>query len=381
MSLIPEYKKTAKRESKPTGHGLRLAAGITSLITGILLGISFMFISLSDFISAGISLDELMSTIGGNAPIALYILVFDYFIIAFTVFLLSIYIIIIGIKSIKGGIGRTLRSATITWSLLLLIYVLLLIISYIGLPSEYKTGLSLPILPVTLTILAFLLILVGAVLVNVGVSFSRFFSGAFLLLVGVILLLVSSLINNGIAKMIDSMIFLPPQLAKVDHISDVHELVLFVNPAIVISLLVGAIAILIAPFIGTRNLWIIPLIGAVSFIYGMIIFLYYSVYAVTPIWDTWSTVKGLSLLGYPHPLAIKTIILLYVISIIMLLLGAVTGIVAGLLTIVYVASKGSNLFPTNTPRAEEQEEGVEIIEINEEALNKSEKENVPEDTK
>ncbi len=340
MSVIPEYGKKPETPSheKPKRGTLRVAAGILGIITGVFLFIGFLgaFIALA---AQGAALLKAVSEIP-DVPMGVILLVFDSFIAAFIAFILAIVTLMAGIRSWSRSPAGTIRTGLLAWSFFLFLFTLLALIAKIS-TEELEELVSTT--AIVISMIGAILALVGGILVKPKASFGSWIAGSVLILIGIILVIVSAFMDNGLG---DLALFSGVGAHFItDEAARFIQIHILVNPLVLIAPVIGAVALLIAPFIGSRNLWIVAMIGIIAGLLAAIIVIYYSATNVGDLWDAW---KEFSKYKDYYTGSEKTILQLIILGNLMAALGYLVGsgigIVALILGLVYVLVRRGELF-------------------------------------
>ncbi|MCE4600241.1 MAG: hypothetical protein F7C38_01565 [Desulfurococcales archaeon] len=357
MTIIPEYKREPKGKPQAKKSMIRTLLGVSALIASIFLSIGYLLIAYTVMALAGLGIESLINNLGAAAPLSLYLLYIAPFIQAALLAILALTILYAGIRGLTGSPGSTIRSGAIAWGLLLTAYLLTVLLGYLGLPQDLKEQYQIPLSTTITALLAAIIFTAGAVLVKARTSFARYFSGAILLLIAVVMLIMSATpTSGGVTSALQGAVKPPAQLQDVRDLGRLNEMVLFMDPYVLIGLVFGAIAVVIAPFLGVRNLWISAIMAAMGSMFALSILLYYSAVLVNPLWTAWSKVSHAELSGIAHPLIIKSVILSYLAAALLYTIGALIGLVSAVIALSYYIQRGEKLFQEEAEQERDSKE-------------------------
>ncbi len=357
MTIIPEYKRKPKEKPKTKKDTTRTILGVSALVASILLSMGYLLIAYTIMALAGLGIESLINNLGAMAPLSLYLIYIAPFIQAALLVILALTILYAGIRGLTGSPGSTIRSGAIAWGLLLTVYLLTVLLGYLGLPQDMKDQYQLPLSTTITALLATVIFTAGAVLVKARTSFTRYFSGAILLLIAVVMLIMSATpTGGGVTSALQEAVKPPAQLQDVRNLGRLNEMVLLLDPYVLIGLVFGAIAVVIAPFLGVRNLWISAIMAAMGSIFALSILLYYSAVLVNPLWTAWNKVSHAELSGVAHPLIIKSVILSYLAAALLYTIGALVGLISAVIALSYYIQRGEKLFQEETGQGQGSKE-------------------------
>ena len=357
MTIIPEYKRKPKEKPKTKKDTTRTILGVSVLVASILLSMGYLLIAYTIMALAGLGIESLINNLGAMAPLSLYLIYIAPFIQAALLVILALTILYAGIRGLTGSPGSTIRSGAIAWGLLLTVYLLTVLLGYLGLPQDMKDQYQLPLSTTITALLATVIFTAGAVLVKARTSFTRYFSGAILLLIAVVMLIMSATpTGGGVTSALQEAVKPPAQLQDVRNLGRLNEMVLLLDPYVLIGLVFGAIAVVIAPFLGVRNLWISAIMAAMGSIFALSILLYYSAVLVNPLWTAWNKVSHAELSGVAHPLIIKSIILSYLAAALLYTIGALVGLISAVIALSYYIQRGEKLFQEEAEQERDSKE-------------------------
>ena len=271
MVAFPEYGKGGG--AGPSPGTLNRILSIFALITGILLALSFFLVGLTAILWEATILKEYGDYMEGTAytgPIA-------GIIGGITGFIIAVFVLLTAISARKGNPYRWIKIATLIWSIFLIIMSIMTTI-YAASGAE-KIGLEASTALNVVALVGAILLLVGVILTRPQASFGMFIAGASLLLVGVILLLVGSVMGGGLNNSAYAL------GVKEGELSQFLALSSLTSTFILIGMIIGVIGLLMAPFVGRRNLWVVELIAVIGLLIASVGSIYYSARVITDFLD------------------------------------------------------------------------------------------------
>lgn len=339
MSVIPEYgkpKEPEKKEEGPKVSGVRKAAGVLGLIAGI-----FLFIG---YIGATVSIGAIAAVLfkwvvleQTNPSAGEILFTFTYFILAVIAFVIGVIGLLAGVRSLKKSPAGTVRSGLIAWSFLMLLYIIFGLVA-LAADENLREGVSLT--PLVVSLIGIVLALTGGILVKPGASFGRWMAGSVLVLVGIIFVIVSLLMSGY-----------PADFSEISeefgggsyHVVKLYNLL---DPIILIPAIIGAVALIIAPFAGARNLWAIALLGIIAGLIAAVIVIYYAGTSIGDFWDLWKQLsEAREYMGEStEALLAVAFVAGSLTASIALTIAAIIGLVALILGLVHVVMKRGELF-------------------------------------
>lgn len=340
MSVIPEY---GKRQEKPEGKeegpkvsGVRKAAGILGLIAGIFLFLGYLGGTIMIGGVGAAYFKEILDM--PNPPAGAILLGFAFFLMAAMAFILGILTLLAGIRSMKRSPAGTIRSGLILWSFLSLLLVILALISALSLKSELGIEEGIPLGSTAASLIGFILALIGAILVKPRASFGSWIAGSILILVGIIFVTISLFMDSSVADI--------AAMEGDDEFVRLINVLTFYDVPILIPMMIGAVGLIIAPFLGARNLWIVALLGIIAGIIAAVILVYYSATSIGDYWDLWKLVSDVLDRAGEEPRILLAVMVALggLISSISFTIAGLIGIVALILGMVHVVMKRDQLF-------------------------------------
>ena len=312
MAAFPEY--GGKGASGPSSNTLSRILSIFALITGILLSLSFILVGLTAILWEATVLKEYGDYLEGAAhagPIA-------GIIGGILGFIIAVFVLLTAISAKKGRPYRWVKIAALIWSIFLIIMsITTTIFAAAGadkIGSDASTALNV------VALVGAILLLIGAILTRPGASFGMFLAGGSLLLVGVILLLVGSVMGGGLN---DSAYVIGN---KGTESSQFLALASLTGTFILIGMMIGVVGLLMAPFLGKKNLWVVELLAAIGVLVASAGSIYYSARIIS---DYLDLARSEFIEGIAKAAAVSGVVssVLMTISLILLLIVSILAII------------------------------------------------------
>ncbi len=306
MSGIPEYRPSGGEAAaeQPT---IRRIAGILALIAGVMLFIGFLSASITVFAAGAL----VLSFTGLEATMVL--LVIAIIIAGIMGIVLAAYSLAAGLAARTGNPAPLAKPPTFMWAVLSILASILILISLVM--REASSGYEIPVM----ILVGSVLVLVGVALVKPGASLGAWLAGSIIIAVAIIIFMIVSVMEDVVEGP-----------SKYRHLTATLSLL---DVTVLLGGLIGAVALIVAPFLGRARLWIAEIIALVGVIVSLASIAYKAgigaIFALI--------LGGLGLL-MPSKMTLTTLAAVTgLVAGIFLTIGAALGIAAAVLGIIYLA--------------------------------------------
>ncbi len=321
MSAFPEFKKGGPSQPSLGGEPkavIEKLTGILTLVTGLTLTLGFFLTGLTSILIGAGTIGD----VPGAAKTGPLAGIFG----GLLGLILAVFIMLSTFSAKKGQPFKWLKISAIIWAaMVVLVALLATIFAAAGsdkIPwSDASTALNV------LALIGGILIIVGIFLAKPQASFSMYMAGAGLLLVGVVLLLVGASMGGGLN---DSAYVLG---YKGTDYSQFLAIASFTNTVILVGLLIAVIGLIIVPFIGSQNIWVLNFLAVIGLLIGSAGSIYYSARVIGDFKDAMKYSSGLdkaaAAVGLVASVIMTIAMILLLILSILLLIGLILKTFAG----------------------------------------------------
>ena len=262
LSGIPEFRRVPREEGPPQPP-LRRAAGLLGLAAGVLMGIGYVALSVAEFSIIGLFIaaagSATPSTVMSGALVA----------VAGVIALgIGIYSFIAGVRGRSSHPGPAAASLAGFWAALLLV-MNALAITNLAISGAGVRAYTVPILGVVGSVL----VLIAYTLVRPGSSFGAWVAGSSLGLAGLIIMIVR---NHLAGEAVVHGEYVPA--------GTLTTIATLTYTPVLIGGVIAAAALLMAPFLGARRVWVSEAVAALGAIIGAGSLAYIAATSIEPLY-------------------------------------------------------------------------------------------------